>query len=97
MADRTPDVSHRDQLSVVVRYVDNEGCPVERMLSLAGAEDKSGSGLADCILQRLSDASLDDGNLAFQSYDFASTMSGKYRGVHAQISSTLKRTVPYIP
>jgi len=39
MADRTPDVSHRDQLSVVVRYVDNEGYPVEHMLSVAGAED----------------------------------------------------------
>jgi len=73
MAETTQDVSQRDQLSVAVRYV---GFPVERLLSIAEADNKSGSGLADSVLETLSDAGLDASNLAFQSYDFASAMSG---------------------
>ena len=42
IADTTPDVSHADQLSVVARYVDQEGHAQERLVDMQELEDKTG-------------------------------------------------------
>lgn len=40
---------------------------------------------------------LDPGNIAFQSYDFASNMSGNVRGTQAMLSQIVGHYIPYIP
>ena len=46
IADTTPDVSHADQLSVVARYVDQEGHAQGRLVDMQELEDKTGEGHA---------------------------------------------------
>lgn len=53
MADTTPDVSHKDRLAVACRYVDANGQPRERLISLTEAKDKTGEGGAEEIIQAL--------------------------------------------
>jgi hypothetical protein len=42
MADTTPDVSNKDQLAVAVRYLDTDDHPVERLVQVKEATDKTG-------------------------------------------------------
>ena len=53
IADTTPDVSHMDQLSVVARYVNQEGHARERLVDMREIEDKTGEGHAQGILAAL--------------------------------------------
>lgn len=45
MTDTTPDLSHKDILSIV-RFVNDEGNPKERLLEVREILDKSGKGMA---------------------------------------------------
>ena len=56
---------------------------------------KSGHGQATAIIQSEDQNGLDNKSIAFQSYDFTNSMSGKYNG--AVVSRLLDREVPYIP
>ena len=67
--DSTPDISHVDQLTCVLRYVLPSG-PVERFLTFLNMRGHSQIDIADC---------------RGQSYDNASNMSGKYNGMQAII------------
>ena len=53
LADTTPDVSLKDQLSVCLRYVDQEGSTNERLLDVVEVTDKTGYGLAKSIYDTL--------------------------------------------
>ncbi|KAJ8032436.1 Zinc finger MYM-type protein 1 [Holothuria leucospilota] len=75
MADTTPDESHNDQLSVVVRYVTESGKPVERLLAVNESLDKSGKGQAGEIVSATDKLGLDTAELCYQSYDFTAAMS----------------------
>lgn len=77
MADTTPDLSHKDQMAICVRYVDSKAKVCERLLDITEVVDKTGAGIANKICDILSQNSLDLNNIAFQSYDFASSMSCK--------------------
>jgi len=97
MADTTPDLSHKDILSVVVRFVNDKGKPEERLLEVREIVDKSGKGMANEILETLRTNNLDLQNLVFQSYDFANNMSGQFNGAQQKISEAIGRKIPYIP
>ena len=84
MADTTPDVSHKAQMTVICRYVDQDG-------------EKTGHGQATAIIQSVDQNGLDNKSIAFQSYDFTNSMSGKYNGAQAVVSRLPDREVPYIP
>ena len=101
MADTTPDVSNKDQMSIVVRYV-ADSAPVERLLSLTVLEDKSGDGHATEILRCLNEHGIDVEKLHFQSYDFTACMSGQYNGCHKKLNEKIQKgfpgkVIPYIP
>ena len=53
MAYTTPDVPHKDQLALACRYVDHEGQPRERLLSLTEAKVKTGKGTANEIIESI--------------------------------------------
>lgn len=87
MIDETPDVRHREQLSVILRYLTDAGIE-ERFL---GFFDVSGSRTADVLSSKLLDI-LEEyrckDKLVGQSYDGAAVMSGEQGGVQAKVSLT---------
>lgn len=97
MADTTPDLSHTDRLSVVVRFVNNEVSAEERLIEVREALNKTGVGMANDILETLQKNELDPDNLVFQSYDFASSMSGVFNGAQKKLTEILGRKIPFIP
>ena len=65
----------------------------ERLLEFKETTDKTGNGQANDIITSLEDSGLKSSELVFfQSYDFASNMSGVHNGVQR-----LNRKVAYIP
>ncbi len=97
MADTTPDTSHLDQLSVIARYVNEEGIPNERLVDIRDIDDKTGDGQAKAILTSLESQGIDSDRIVFQSYDYTSSMSGKFKGCQAKMKEYLHRDVPYFP
>ncbi|XP_050064221.1 zinc finger MYM-type protein 1-like [Aphis gossypii] len=97
MADTTPDMSNRDQMSVCVRYVDSSGKVLERLIELVEVTDKTGKGTAQNISDVLTKNYLDLERIVFQSYDYASSMSGKFQGAQAMLSELVGYHIHYIP
>nr|XP_047138958.1 zinc finger MYM-type protein 1-like [Hydra vulgaris] len=83
--DSTPDISHVDQLSFIFRYVQKNGCPVERFLGFLPNSGHKSEELADAVFLVLESHGLDINNCRGQSYDNASNMSGRYTGLQARI------------
>ncbi|XP_065658148.1 52 kDa repressor of the inhibitor of the protein kinase-like [Hydra vulgaris] len=88
IADETTDVSHHEQLCVCIRFV----CLIngfhtirEEFLNFKKANDLSGKGLDELIIQTLKGHSLDLTYLVGQIYDGASAMSGCYNGVQEHV------------
>ncbi|KAL4153192.1 hypothetical protein QTP88_001025 [Uroleucon formosanum] len=88
MFDCTPDVSKREQMSQVIRYVhisNGKVCIEESFLGFILSHEKTGKGLASEILTQLSDDDLNIQNCKGQAYDNGANMAGKYKGVQAKI------------
>ena len=48
--DSTPDISHTDQLTLIIRYVSPiNSLPSERFLTFLELKDRSGKGMADLV------------------------------------------------
>ena len=97
MADTTPDVSHKDRLALACRYVDHEGQPSERLLSLTEAKVKTGEGTANEIIESITANGLKTSAVCFQSYDYTASMSGQFNGAQKKLQEKLERNVPYMP
>lgn len=86
--DSTPDLTHVDQLTVIVRYVNGRFEAVERFLTFLQIDrSHTGQNLADCLLDYLASESIDIMNCRGQSYDNASNMSGRYSGMQARLKA----------
>lgn len=81
MVDTTPDISHRDLPLVCIRYVNASGEISERLLEIIEALEKTELGIAETIESVIVNNELPPKNVAFQSYDFASSMSSKINGL----------------
>jgi len=97
MADTTPDISLKDQLAICIRYVDQNGVTNERLLDITESIDKTGYGTAKSIYDSLIKHEINTNNVVFQSYDCASNMSGKNKGVQRFFTDFVGHSVPYIP
>ncbi|XP_060845943.1 zinc finger MYM-type protein 1-like [Rhopalosiphum padi] len=87
-SDGTPDVSHKEQLVFVIRYVfENAGTwdIQERFLTMVDYEKKTGADIANKIEEILVECNLDLALCRGQGYDNAANMSGKYNGVKSKI------------
>ena len=82
--DSTPDITHVDQLTCILRYVLPSG-PVERYLTFLEMHGHTGKELAESLLEFLNTHRIDVADCRGQSYDNASNMSGKYNGMQAII------------
>ena len=76
IVDSTPDVSHTDQLSFVLRYVEENGNPVERFLLFLPHPGHKSENLPNAVMSVLSQNSIDIADCRGQSYDNTSNMSG---------------------
>lgn len=85
MADEATDKSTKEQLSMCVRFVD-ENCNVrEEFLGFVECTSIKGAALCENILAFLQEADLDVLKIRAQCYDGASNMSGKFRGLQALV------------
>jgi hypothetical protein len=85
IVDGTQDVSGKEQMSICVRFVDNNLCPHEEFLGLYEPPETTGKVLAKCIEDALLRLQLPLSALRGQTYDGASNMSGQYKGCQAII------------
>ncbi|XP_078024518.1 zinc finger MYM-type protein 1-like [Epinephelus lanceolatus] len=87
--DCTPDLSHKEQLSVVLRIVNCEtskGISIhEHFVGFLQALDTTGKGLCESFLGHLETLGLDLSNCRGQSYDNGSNMQGKKQGVQKRV------------
>ena len=88
IADEVTDSSNKEQLAIVLRYVDPDTHAIrEDLVTFLECNDgMSGQALADKILDFLKQH-VDHTKLRGQAYDGAGNMSGKRNGVAARISS----------
>ena len=84
--DSTPDLSHVDQLTIIVRYLLG-GEPVERFLTFLQLESHKAETLAGDLLLYFGKECIDFNDCRGQSYDNASNMSGRYSGMQARLRS----------
>ncbi|XP_060836474.1 zinc finger MYM-type protein 1-like [Rhopalosiphum padi] len=94
--DSTPDVSHVDQLSFIIRYISKDGTPIERFLKFIANTGHKSEQLADAVFDTLNQYNLDIKNCRGQSYDNASNMAGKYTGLQARIKEVIPLAI-YVP
>lgn len=96
VVDSTPDISHVDQLAVIIRYVTKKGIPVERFLCFLPNIGHKAEGLFNAVTAVLNKYGIDIKNCRGQSYDNASNMSGEYTGLQARIRE-ITPTAMYSP
>ncbi|GCB81770.1 hypothetical protein scyTo_0021884, partial [Scyliorhinus torazame] len=94
IVDSTPDLTHVDQLVIVVRYCYN-GKPCERFLTFLPIENHSFPNLFNKI-QVLSEHKLSLENIRGQSYDNTSNMKGSEKGLQA-LFKNINRYADYVP
>ena len=86
--DATPDISHKEQMTQIVRYVKmTETGPeiTESFIDFFIIRDKTGLGISEEILKKLENDGLDIKNCRGQSYDNGANMAGIYKGVQTRI------------
>lgn len=86
--DSTPDISHKDQTSQVLRYVmieNREVRVVESFIDFIETKNKTAEGISEMILSKLDADGLDIMNCRGQAYDNAATMAGRQTGVQQRI------------
>lgn len=89
MCDATSDISHTEQNVVLIRYVKcnkvNNWEINERFFEFKSFFEKTGSEIAEMIENLLHDKGIDIWDCRGQGYDNGVNMSGKVKGVQAQI------------
>ena len=92
IADETKDISKKEQLSIIVRYV-YSGLVHERFIKYVHATELDAASLTENILQIISQMQLSIDRCVSQCYDGASVMSGACSGVSARIKELNPRAV----
>ena len=85
--DSTPDISHTDQLTIIIRYVAPEdGLPSERFLTFLELKAHSGESMADLVYNYLTtELDINFRKCRGQSYDNAANMAGRYNRMEQKI------------
>lgn len=96
IADSTPDSSHCEQFSIVLRFINMNQSSFkieERFIRFDEFYGKTGDAIAKNIVKLLQDFGLDFNNCIGGSFDNASNMSGKNSGVQAHLKNLNQRFV----
>ena len=88
LADEVADVSNKEQMPLVIRYVDQDGSITEDFLEFIYLKSgTAGSIIAEKIKKELRELGLHMNNCRGQGYDGAGNMAGRYNGAAALIRS----------
>lgn len=85
LVDESRDVSVKEQMSVVLRYVNQKGQVTERFIGVEHVSSTTALSLKDSIDHLFSRFNLSISSLRGQGYDGASNMRGEYNGLKALI------------
>lgn len=85
LVDETQDLSRHEQVSFIIRFVDDSFQIHEKFLGFYKTSHTDSETLANLIKKVISDNGLDIQNLRGQCYDGAAAMRGSYTGVQARI------------
>ncbi|XP_060845757.1 52 kDa repressor of the inhibitor of the protein kinase-like [Rhopalosiphum padi] len=97
LCDETSDLSHIEQMSLSIRYVDLKSCLIkENFICFVPVYECTGENLANTIVQKLKEIDLSLEFLRGQGYDGEANMSGKYRGVQARILNLQPKSKKYL-
>ncbi|GBO04649.1 hypothetical protein AVEN_224528-1 [Araneus ventricosus] len=96
IVDSTPDVTHIDQLTFILRFVDEKGDIKERFFGFIPIESHDSAYLENVVLENLRNYSIELKNSRGQTYDNASNISGRYTGLQARLKELCK-TATYVP
>ncbi|XP_042410355.1 zinc finger MYM-type protein 1-like [Zingiber officinale] len=90
IVDEARDASKREQMSIVLRFVDSNGFIQEHFFGLVYVSDTAALTLKDAIYSALAHYNLDVQNIRGQGYDGASNMRGEFNGLQALIIKDCK-------
>lgn len=85
MVDEARDESKKEQMAIVLRFVNKEGLIKERFLDLVHVKDTAALTLKNSICAVLSDNSLNIQDIRGQGYDGTSNMRGEWNGLKALV------------
>ncbi|XP_070665151.1 uncharacterized protein [Malus domestica] len=85
LVDEARDVSVKEQMAMVLRYVDDNGHVIERFVGIQHVTDTTSSSLKDAIDTLFSHYGLSISKLRGQGYDGASNMRGELSGLKTKI------------
>jgi hypothetical protein len=85
LVDEARDNSIKEQMAVILRFVDQSGVVKERFLGITHVADTCAKSLKDAIDAMFSTHGLSISSLRGQGYDGASNMSGEFNGLKALI------------
>ncbi|XP_073029515.1 uncharacterized protein [Primulina eburnea] len=90
IVDEARDESKREQMSIVLRFVDTNGFIQEHFFGLVHVSDTAALILKNAIYSVLGHYNLDVQNIRGQGYDGASNMRGRFNGLQALIVKDCK-------
>ncbi|WVZ87886.1 hypothetical protein U9M48_034461 [Paspalum notatum var. saurae] len=85
LVDESRDVSCKEQMAVVLRYVDNHGLVKESFVGLVHVKETTSSNLKSCIDSLFAKFKLSLKQVRGQGYDGASNMRGEFNGLQSLI------------
>ncbi|KAK9079937.1 hypothetical protein SSX86_001612 [Deinandra increscens subsp. villosa] len=85
MVDESRDESKKEQMAIVLRFVDEKGIIRERFLGLVHVRDTLSATLKLSLWQQLSHNQFDVNKIRGQGYDGASNMRGEWNGLQALV------------
>ncbi|KAI3826478.1 hypothetical protein L1987_00526 [Smallanthus sonchifolius] len=91
MVDESRDESKKEQMAIVLRFVDAEGMIQERFLDLVHVKDTLSVTLKTSLWKQLLQYQFDVSKIRGQGYDGASNMRGEWNGLHALV----RKDCPY--
>jgi hypothetical protein len=85
LVDESRDISVKEQMGVVVWFVNKKGEVIERFLGIKHVKDTTSESLKKALVDMLSDHGLVVANIRWQGYDGASNMREEFNGLQKLI------------